>query len=133
MYCNRSGDHETNKVQTKNRKFIADQQGRFNKDAIASTYHKVYVKENLVLLLDEWEKIISEEGPSKAELAFRWLNYNSALTSEQGDGVVFGSSKLAQVEATLQYLKNGPLKNILVKRINALWDRVKDDSIINNF
>jgi len=37
------------------------------------------------------------------------------------------------VEATLQYLKNGPLKDSSAKQINALWDKVKNDSILDNF
>jgi len=84
-------------------------------------------------LLDDWEKIANEEGVSKAELAFRWINYHSALKPEKGDAVIFGASKLSQIEATLQYLKNGPLKDSSAKQIDALWDRVKDDAILDNF
>jgi len=47
-------------------------------------------------LLDDWEKIANEEGVSKAELAFRWINYHSALDPAKGDGVIFGASKFAQ-------------------------------------
>ncbi|KAK5097329.1 hypothetical protein LTR70_002625 [Exophiala xenobiotica] len=118
---------------TKNRKFVEEQQGRFNKDARDGIYHKMYTKENFMSLLDDWEKIANEEGVSKAELAFRWINYHSALDPAKGDGVIFGASKFAQVEATLQYLKNGPLKDSSAKQINALWDKVKNDSILDNF
>lgn len=126
-------NYEANRVQTKNRKFVEEQQGRFNKDAINGIYHKMYNKENFMSLLDDWEKIANEEGVSKAELAYRWVNYHSALDPEKGDGVIFGASRFQQAESTLQYLKNGPLKDSSAKQIDALWDRVKDDSILDNF
>lgn len=70
---------------------------------------------------------------SKAELAYRWINYHSALKPELGDGVIFGASSLAQIEGTVGFLKKGPLSPKSADAINALWDHVKKDAIIDNF
>lgn len=96
-------------------------------------YHKMYTKENFMSLLDKWEEIANQENVSKAELAFRWVNYHSALKPEYGDAIIFGASKWSQIEATTQYLRNGPLSDQSVKAIDALWPMVKNDSIIDNF
>lgn len=120
-------------MQTKNRKFVEDQQGRFAKDAVGGIYHKMYTKDNFMSLLDKWEEIANEEKVSKAELAFRWVNYHSALKPEHGDAVIFGASKYEQITTTIQYLRNGPLSDKAVKAIDALWPTVKDDSIMDNF
>lgn len=93
----------------------------------------MYTKENFMSLLDKWEEIANEEKVSKAELAFRWVNYHSALKPELGDAVIFGASSYEQIEKTVQYLKNGPLSDKAAKAIDALWPTVKDDSIMDNF
>lgn len=93
----------------------------------------MYKSESFLSLLDDWERIANEEGVSKAELAYRWINYHSALKSELGDGIIFGASKWSQVESTTQALQNGPLKETSADQINELWGRVKDDAIMDNF
>lgn len=96
-------------------------------------YHRMYKSESLLSILDDWEKIANDEGVSKAELAYRWINYHSALKPELGDGVIFGASSLAQIESTTGFLRKGPLSKQSVDAINALWDRVKKDAILDNF
>ena len=93
----------------------------------------MYKSESLLSILDDWESISKEEGVSKAELAYRWINYHSALKPEHGDGVIFGASSLAQIESTTGYLRKGPLSQKSADAINALWDHVKKDAIIDNF
>ena len=107
--------------------------GRFSDAAVGGIYKKLYNKENFLGLLDDWEKIAEEEGVSKAELAFRWVNYHSALKPELGDAIIFGASSFEQIEKTPQLIRNGPLKESSAKKIDELWERVRDDSIIDNF
>lgn len=96
-------------------------------------YHRMYKSESLLSILDDWEKIADDEGVSKAELAYRWINYHSALKPEFGDGVIFGASSLAQLKATTEYLQKGPLSQKSADAIEKLWDHVKKDAIIDNF
>lgn len=118
---------------TKDRKFVEDQQGRFAKDSMFGIYHKMYKADSFLAVLDEWNRIANEQGVSKAELAYRWINYHSALRPELGDAIIFGATKLSQVESTTQYLQNGPLKEGIAEQINRLWDRIKDDAFTDNF
>lgn len=119
--------------QTKSRQFIAEQQGRFSKEAAFGAYNKMYHNEAFMSLLEKWEAIANEENVSKAELAYRWVNHHSALKQRYGDAIIFGASKLEQIEQTAGYLKAGPLSDKAAKAIDALWPTVKDQSIIDNF
>jgi aflatoxin B1 aldehyde reductase len=68
----------------------------------------------------------------KAELAYRWMAYHSALQGDE-DGVIFGASKIAQAEQTAQSLKKGKLSDEAVKGIDQVWEIVKDVAPIDNY
>jgi aflatoxin B1 aldehyde reductase len=61
------------------------------------------------------------------------VGYHSALKPEHGGAVIFGASKLAQVEETIGSLKSGPLKPESVKAIDDVWDRVKHDAPLDDY
>jgi aflatoxin B1 aldehyde reductase len=69
---------------------------------------------------------------SKAELAYRWVAYHSALQGDE-DGVIFGASSLNQVEQTAQGLKKGKLSEEAVNGIERIWESVKKVAPIDNF
>lgn len=106
--------------------------GRFNPQVMGGMYLRLYGKPSLRAALDEWNAIAEAEGVSKAELAYRWVGYNSALT-ESGDAVIFGASRLAQIEETAKWLKKGGLSEASVDRIEKLWHKVKDEAPVDNF
>lgn len=69
-----------------------------------------------------------------AELAYRWVYYHSALKPDEcGDHVVAGASKLEQIQQTMEGLRRGPLKPEVVEAIDAIWELVQDDAIVDNF
>ncbi|KAH6638887.1 NADP-dependent oxidoreductase domain-containing protein [Boeremia exigua] len=106
--------------------------GRFNKDALGGMYSNMYDKPTLREGLKEWNKIAEKEGVSKAELAYRWVAHHSALT-EEGDGVIFGASKLSQIEQTAGGIKKGKLSEEAVKSIEQLWESVKAEAPVDNY
>lgn len=106
--------------------------GRFNKDALGGMYSGMYDKPSLREGLKAWNKIAEEEGVSKAELAYRWVAHHSALT-EEGDGVIFGASKLSQIEQTAAGIKKGKLSGEAAKRIDELWETVKAEAPVDNY
>ena len=106
--------------------------GRFNKDALNGVYSGMYDKPSLREGLKEWNKIAEKEGVSKAELAYRWVAHHSALT-EEGDGVIFGASKLSQIEQTVGGIKKGKLSEEAVKSIEHLWETVKAEAPVDNY
>ncbi|KAL5423643.1 hypothetical protein PMIN06_001869 [Paraphaeosphaeria minitans] len=107
--------------------------GRFNKDFVGGMYSRMYDKPSLRAALGEWNAIAEAEGVSKAELAYRWVGYNSALKAELGDAVIFGASKIAQIEQTAGVLKKGALSKEAVDKIDAIWDSVKKEAPTDNF
>ena len=106
--------------------------GRFNKDTLSGMYSGMYDKPSLREGLKEWNKIAEKEGISKAELSYRWVAHHSALT-EEGDGVIFGASKLSQIEQTAGGIKKGKLSEEAVKSIDQLWETVKAEAPVDNY
>lgn len=106
--------------------------GRFNEKVIGGMYKKLYDKPSLRNALITWNQLAEQEGVSKAELAYRWVAYHSALTGDE-DGVIFGASSVKQVDQTAKALKKGPLSDEAVKKIEEIWQSVKDDAPIDNY
>ncbi|KAJ4411432.1 hypothetical protein N0V91_001216 [Didymella pomorum] len=106
--------------------------GRFNKDALGGMYSGMYDKPSLREGLKTWNQIAEKEGVAKAELAYRWVAHHSALT-EEGDGVIFGASKLSQIEQTAAGIKKGKLSQEAAKSIDELWESVKAEAPVDNY
>jgi aflatoxin B1 aldehyde reductase len=106
--------------------------GRFNKDALGGMYSGMYDKPSLREGLKTWNQIAETEGVAKAELAYRWVAHHSALT-EEGDGVIFGASKLTQIEQTAAGIKKGKLSQEAAKSIDELWESVKAEAPVDNY
>ncbi|KAL1593868.1 hypothetical protein SLS60_010601 [Paraconiothyrium brasiliense] len=107
--------------------------GRFNQRAIGGMYSRLYDKPSLRAALSEWSAIAEAEGVSKAELAYRWVGYNSALKADLGDAVIFGASKISQIEQTAGWLTKGGVSPKASEGINKIWESVKDDAPVDNF
>jgi aflatoxin B1 aldehyde reductase len=54
----------------------------------------------------------------------RWLAYHSKLGAE--DGIIFGASKLSQLDESVGDVAKGPLPQGVLDAIEALWLNVKD-------
>jgi len=106
--------------------------GRFSKEALGGLYSRLYDNEPIRNALIKWNELADKEGVSKAELAYRWIAYHSALTDEE-DGVIFGASKLSQAEQTPKWLKKGKLSDEAVKGIDEIWESVKEVAPIDNY
>ncbi len=87
----------------------------------------------MLAALSEWEDIARESGLSKAELSYRWVVYHSVLGPEFGDGVVLGAYKARDLRGTMEGLEKGLLDEWVVGRIDAIWEGVKDEAIMDNF
>lgn len=96
-------------------------------------YTTMYNKESLFQALDEWAEIAKDAGISKAALAYRWITYHSALKKENGDAVIVGASKAAQLEETLKAVEDGPLNESIAKRASDIWEKVKDEAPLDNY
>lgn len=109
-------------------------QGRWDPNGrVGAIYRHQYNKSTLVEALSEWDSIANDAGVSKAALAYRWVMYNSMIKPEFGDGIIIGASRPQQLEQTLRDFEYGPLEAGIAKRIDAVWDLVKDQAPIDNY
>jgi len=107
--------------------------GRFSETSMGGLYKRAFDKPSMRAALAEWHAVAEMEGISKAELAYRWVGYNSALKAELGDAVIFGASNIKQVEQTIEGLKKGTLSAEAQRRIEGIWQSVQDDAPVDLF
>lgn len=113
---------------------IKDDNGRFGANsAVGDMYTSMYGKESLYKALDEWGQIAKDAGVSKAALAYRWITYHSALKATNGDAIIVGASKPAQLEETLTAVEAGPLDAKIAERASAIWKTVEHEAPLDNY
>jgi aflatoxin B1 aldehyde reductase len=117
---------------TRTKEQVAAGEGRFG-DFLGGMYKNMYAKPTYLAVLSEWAAIADDVGCSRADLAYRWVAYNSPLKPEYGDGVIVGASKLTQLEQTLEGLKAGPLPDDAVQRIERIWKTVEHEAPLDNY
>ena len=118
----------------KTRQQIEEGAGRFDPSTpLGQLYIGLYHKPSYFVALDTWVKIAEDAGISRAELAYRWVTYHSALSGEKGDGVVFGAHKQSHLEETIRYIRAGPLQADIVQRIEDIWEGIKDEAPLDNY
>ena len=119
---------------TKSKQDIAEGKGRFDPNQpIGSLYAGMYGKPALLDALEQWENIAKDEGIGKAEMAYRWVTYNSPLDRKHGDGIIIGASSLQQLKETLASVQKGPLSENAVKSIDQMWKSIAHEAPVDNY
>lgn len=119
---------------TKTAQQVKDGAGRFATDTfIGQMYAGMYGKPTYLEALSEWEAIAKDVGCSRAELAYRWVSYNSPLDPKYGDAIIVGASSLEQLSQTLEGLTKGPLPESASKRIDAVWEKIQHEAPLDNY
>ena len=119
---------------TKTKQDIQDKKGRFDSSTpLGAMYTTMYSKDSLLDALAEWEEIAKEEGVPKAELAYRWVTYNSPLKPEHGDGIIVGASSFDQLKQTLASCNKGPLSEKACKTIDEIWKKIEHEAPLDNY
>ncbi|KAI1130213.1 putative aldehyde reductase [Nemania abortiva] len=98
-----------------------------------SLYWKLYVNSANLEALAKWADIAKEARCHTAELAYRWMRYNSPLRGELGDAMIIGANGPEQLQQTLRWLELGPLDQTTCERIDRIWDNVREVSPLDNF
>ncbi|RYC60954.1 hypothetical protein CHU98_g5251 [Xylaria longipes] len=83
---------------------------------------QLYDKPEMHRAIKYLDEILEPEGISKTEASYRWLCYHSQL--RETDGLVFGASKLSQLESNVEAVRKGPLPPNIVKAIDGLLQAV---------
>ena len=119
---------------TKTKAQIEEGAGRFKKgDFIGDMYLEMYAKPSYMKALEDWENIANEEGCTRAQLAYRWVKFNSSLKPEHGDGIIIGASSHEQLKQTLEGFKDGPLSQKAASRIDDVWKTIEHEAPLDNF
>ena len=118
---------------TKTKQDIQEGKGRFDPAMLGGLYSNLYAKPALLEALGEWGDIANDEGIPKAELAYRWVTFNSPLKHENGDAIIVGASSFQQIKETLGYVKKGPLSENAVKRIDEVWQKIEHEAPLDNY
>lgn len=119
---------------TKTKQQVEDGAGRFDKNTpIGKMYSTMYGRPAYFDALEKWGKIAEEAGISRADLAYRWVKYNSSLKPEHDDAIIVGASSLDQLKQTLQGVNAGPLSADVVKKIDQVWETIKHEAPLDNY
>jgi len=100
-------------------------------------YHELYSSRGaLVDALVRWAEIAAgcpgcDGGP--AELAYRWVRFNSALDAARGDAILVGAKTVAQARQSLAWLAKGPLDEATAGKIEEFWHIVKEHAPEDNY
>lgn len=118
---------------TKTKQDILDGKGRFDPSTpVGKMYSGMYSKPSYLEALAKWTKIAEGEGITNADLAYRWVKYNSPLSSENGDAIIFGSSTAEQLRQTLATVGKGPLSEKAAEGIDEIWEGIKHEAPLDN-
>lgn len=113
---------------------LAGGQGRWDPNSmVGMLYNGLYNKPGMLDGLHLWEQIAKEAGIPKAELAYRWVVYHSALKAETGDAVIFGSRNNEQLGQTLEGIAKGPLASKIASKVEEVWKVVEAHAPLDNF
>jgi aflatoxin B1 aldehyde reductase len=116
----------------KSRDDIVARKGRFDPSRkYGDLYNKRFNRPCFLDALDKWAAVAEQEGTTKADLAYRWVKYNSALKPEYGDGIIIGARSLEQLEQTLKGLQSGPVSEVAAKAIDEIWEGVKGEAVLD--
>ncbi|TKX25609.1 oxidoreductase-like protein 13 [Elsinoe australis] len=119
---------------TKTAEDIEKGTGRFDQSKpIGKMYYDMYAKPAYISALKQWASIAEEAGATKAELAYRWVTYNSPLKRENGDAIILGARNVEQARQTLEGLKKGPLSEDVLKKIDGVWETIKHEAPLDNY
>ncbi|TVY80896.1 Oxidoreductase sirO [Lachnellula suecica] len=103
---------------------VTNNEGRFNKDTFGGLYNEMYNNGPYLVAHAEWGRIAKEESITRAALAYRWMNFHSALKTEFGDGMLLGG-RLPQLEEAFEALDQGPLSDSATESIQKLWEKLQ--------
>ena len=86
----------------------------------------MYDKEAMNAAIKDLHTYLQPHNISLPEASLRWLYHHSALGPE--DGLIFGATKISQLEQNVADIEKGPLGEEVVEMFEKTWERVRDVS-----
>ncbi|KAF2462584.1 putative oxidoreductase [Lindgomyces ingoldianus] len=98
---------------------------RFDKsNPLGNIIQKMFESVELQDAMKVFDAGVRAEGLAPMEVALRWLANHSVLNN--GDGIIFGASKVDQAPDTVRFLQSGPLPPSVLILVENLWAAVKE-------
>ncbi|KAK6080960.1 aldehyde reductase [Seiridium cupressi] len=115
-------------------RFAVDPNDPEGKKGGVGLYRELYSsRPKLVQALSTWASIADRAGCScPAEMAYRWVVWDSALDADRGDRVTIGASRISQLRKTAELKSKGSLGAEICAKIDALWKEIEDASPLDN-
>jgi aflatoxin B1 aldehyde reductase len=96
-------------------------------------YNNLFNRPAYLESLEKWQKAAEAAGCTRAELAYRWVAYDSVLDPKHGDGIIIGATNLDQLSETLEWLKKGPVGPAASALVDEVWKTVEHEAQLDNF
>ena len=90
-------------------------------------YQKRYWKESYFDAAAAVKEVCAENDIDIIEAVYRWLAYHSMLSSERGDAIIVGISKLSQLQGNITALSKGELPDSVVSAFEKAWQITRAD------
>ena len=101
-------------------------QGRF---ASFDSYQDRYWKNDYFKVMQRFQSVCASENIPPAEAALRWLMHHSCLSSDYGDGIILGASKVSQLDDNLSAYNKGSLPGAIIDSLEQGWEIVRPSCI----
>jgi len=98
--------------------------GRFT---LNDQYAGRYWKPDYFGVLESFTGICESHKISPTEAALRWLIHHSELSSDEGDGIILGASKVSHLQQNLASVGSGELPDEIVAVLDQGWEQVRPD------
>lgn len=100
---------------------------RFDVGNKAGAFYKhMYDKPDMHAAVRKLQQTCTAHGMLLSEAALRWLYFHSAL--EEGDGIILGVSKLAQLQQNTDGIAAGPLPPEVIEMFEQVWREVEAEA-----
>ena len=97
---------------------------------VCKLHHLTHNKPVFVRFLAAYSELVRESGVGRAELAYRWIVWNSALRG--GDAIVMDVTSVEQAREALAAVRKGPLEPWVVQRLEDMWCSVAADAMLHS-
>lgn len=102
--------------------------GHFDPNTIIDKiYSTVCPKDEMLGAVDHVRQEVQRYGIIVHAMASRWALHHSALSADNGDGVIIGSSSM-RLERNLKICDAGSLSDALVRAVDAAWETARADA-----
>lgn len=106
--------------------------GRWDtRDIEGLVYQAIYQRPSYMSALEAWSRLAERSALSPAEMAWRWVNFHSALQTSKGDGIITSADTATQLSKLLQWRSKGPLDARVVSEIDTLWESCKHEASLD--